>query len=86
MFATSLMITDREMQAATNQGRASQLCGDIPEIRRFRGTWWLGAPEGWLRITDCYLSERFDQIRQRLDIAEEDIAVEAAHAATLARR
>jgi hypothetical protein len=61
------MITDREMQAAVSQGRACQLSGDIPEIRKCHGIWWLASPEGWLRITDCYLTERFDQIRQRLD-------------------
>jgi hypothetical protein len=61
------MITDREMQDAVSQGQARQLSRDIPEIRKCHGRWWLASPEGWLRITDCYLAERFDQIRQRLD-------------------
>jgi hypothetical protein len=61
------MITDRDMQTAVNQGQACQLSRDIPEIAKCQDHWWLAAPEGWLRITDCYLAERLDQIRQRLD-------------------
>ena len=67
MFAASLMITDRDMQDAVSQGQARQLSRDIPEITKCHDHWWLAAPEGWLRITDCYLAERLDQIRQRLD-------------------
>jgi hypothetical protein len=67
MFATSLMVTDREMQNAVIQGQACQLSRDIPEITKCQDHWWLAAPEGWLRITDCYLAERLDQIRQRLE-------------------
>ena len=76
MFATSLMITDREMQTAVNQGQARQLCRDIPEITKCQDHWWLAAPEGWLRITDCYLAERLDQIRQRLDDVTHAAAVQ----------
>lgn len=74
MSATSLMITDREIRAAASQGEACQLCGDVPEIMRCHGAWWLASPEGWLRITDCYLAERLDQILRRLDAAGEQAA------------
>jgi hypothetical protein len=67
MSATSLMITDHEMQTAAGNDQARQLCRDVPEIRKCHDHWWLASPEGWLRITDCYLAERLDQIRQRLD-------------------
>jgi hypothetical protein len=74
MSATSLMITDREIRAAASQGEACQLCGDVPEIMRCHGAWWLASPEGWLRITDCYLTECLDQILRRLDVAGEEAA------------
>ena len=74
MSATSLMITDHEIRAAASQGEACQLCGEVPEIMRCHGAWWLASPEGWLRITDCYLAERLDQILRRLDAAGEEAA------------
>jgi hypothetical protein len=78
MFAASLMITDRDMQNAVSQGQACQLSRDIPEITKCHDQWWLAAPEGWLRITDCYLAERLDQIRQRLDRTAGDPAQQHA--------
>jgi hypothetical protein len=72
MLATSLLLTAREMQIAESEGRVRPLSGDIDEIRRYYGYWWIMCPDGWLRITDAHLTQRLDRIRQRLDIAEDD--------------
>ena len=78
MPATSLLITDREMQSALDQGRARPLCPDIPEIRRYYGAWWITCPQGWLRITDTHIADRLNRIRMRLDVAEESAACRRA--------
>ena len=74
MPATSRLLTASEMQTAEAEGRVRPLSSDITEIRRYYGYWWLTCPDGWLRITDAYLTHRLDKIRQRLDIAEDDHA------------
>jgi len=72
MPATSLMISHQEMRDAQEAGRTRPLSPDITDFVKYRGDWWLRSPEGWLRITDSYLASRFDAVRARLDLAEDD--------------
>jgi hypothetical protein len=74
MPATSLIISHREMQSARDAGRARPLPPDITELVKYWGDWWLSSADGWLRITDTHLASRLDQVRTRLDHAEEEEA------------
>lgn len=80
MPATSLLITAERMRKEQEAGRVHDLHPDIPEFRKWWGSWWLQSvdPAGWLRVTDAYLSARLDRIKTRLDIAEDNRMCEEA--------
>jgi len=80
MPPTSLLISNREMQAARDNGRARPLTPDIPEFQRCWGEWWLACEGGWLRITDTHLAGRLSAVRERLDFEHEEQACLRAQA------
>jgi hypothetical protein len=80
MPATSLLVTNQQMRQEQEQGRVRVLHPDLPEFCRWYGAWWIRSPDpaGWLRVTDDHLRRLLDQIKTRLDIAEDNLACDRA--------
>lgn len=71
MPATSVLISNQEMQQHQLEGTARPLSPGIPDFISWYEAWWTATPDGWLRVADTNITRTLNRVRRRFDTLRE---------------
>jgi hypothetical protein len=73
-----LVLSYRDMNKATDQGRVTVLGTTAGYIVRYQDAWWIADDRGWVRVTVADIAAVLDAEKQRLEIQDAIVAQTAA--------